>query len=382
MENVVNFLNDNPLLAMFLIATIGYAFGRIRIKGLGLGTAGILIIALVFGHFGVVVPSIAQNLGLLLFVTTIGLIAGPTFFKNFKSNAIAYVILGIVIVLSSVASCIAIIYLTGTPTDLSLGLLAGALTTTPGLAAGIESTGSSLVSVGYGIAYPFGVIAVVLFVQILPKILKTDFNAEKSNLTETNSKTTQEEQPQKKMFRFDPFGFFSLSIAIVVGYLIGKITIPLPGGAKFSLGISGGPLIAGLLFGKFNKIGRLDLSINPNTLKPLREIGLALFLMGAGTSAGTGFVSVIKEYGGLLFLWGAIMTIIPLIVGILFAKKIFKLNTMDSLGSICGGMTSTPALGSLVRVAGTDDVAASYAATYPIALATVVIAIQLIGTFL
>ncbi len=382
MEAVVSFFNENPLLSMFLIAALGYALGRIRIKGLGLGTAGILIVALAFGHFGITIPSVVQNLGLLLFVTTIGLIAGPTFFKNFRSNAIAYVVLGIVIVLSSAASCVVIIYATGTPTDLSLGLLAGALTTTPGLAAGIEATGSNLVSVGYGIAYPFGVVGVVLFVQIIPKILKTDFEKEKESLLVTPKTEASAEQEEKKKFRFDPFGFFSLAIAIVLGYLLGKVTIPLPGGSKFSLGISGGPLIVGLVLGRFNKIGRLDLSVSPATLKPLREIGLALFLIGAGTNAGTGFVAVLQKYGGLLFLWGAIMTIVPLIVGLVFAKFVFKLNTINSLGSICGGMTSTPALGSLVRVAGTDDVASSYAATYPVALAVVVISVQLIGTFL
>jgi putative transport protein len=81
------------------------------------------------------------------------------------------------------------------------------------------------------------------------------------------------------------------------------------------------------------------------------------------------------------FLAGIVITIIPMVVGFLFAKKICKLPLLSNLGSITGGMTSTPALGTLIGVAGTDDVAGAYASTYPIALVLVVLATQLINTF-
>ena len=73
------------------------------------------------------------------------------------------------------------------------------------------------------------------------------------------------------------------------------------------------------------------------------------------------------------------MAVVPLIVGFLIAKKLFKLNVLDTMGSICGGMTSTPALGTLITSTGTDDVTTSYAATYPVALALIVIVVELIG---
>ena len=75
------------------------------------------------------------------------------------------------------------------------------------------------------------------------------------------------------------------------------------------------------------------------------------------------------------------MTILPMFAGYFFAAKVLKLSVHNSLGSICGGMTSTPALGTLIRVAGTDDVASAYAATYPVALVMVVLASQFIGIF-
>ena len=73
------------------------------------------------------------------------------------------------------------------------------------------------------------------------------------------------------------------------------------------------------------------------------------------------------------------MTILPMFVGYFFAAKVLKLSVLNNLGSICGGMTSTPALGTLIRVTKTDDVAAAYAATYPMALIFVVLCCQFIG---
>ena len=93
-----------------------------------------------------------------------------------------------------------------------------------------------------------------------------------------------------------------------------------------------------------------------------------------------------SEYGAMLvvygFIAGVIVTTLPLIVGFLLAKRAFKLQLLNNLGSLTGGMTSTPALGTLVAVSGTDDVAAAYAATYPVALVLIVLASNLISTFI
>ena len=76
------------------------------------------------------------------------------------------------------------------------------------------------------------------------------------------------------------------------------------------------------------------------------------------------------------------MALLPLIIGFLFAKHVVNLCLLDNLGSLTGGMTSTPALGVLIRSSGTDDVASSYASTYPVALVLIVLASQFIVTFL
>ncbi len=370
----------SELMIIFLVAVLGYLLGRITIKGLCLGTSGVLIVALVFGHFGFVVPSIIQNVGLAAFVTAVGFIAGPTFFRNFKKNAVSFILMGVIVILVGAAVCMLIIRFIGIPVDLSVGMMSGALTSTPGLAAAIESTGSDMASVGYGIAYPFGVIGVVLFVQLLPRILKVDVDAEKEKLEA--SMTTKEEDPEKiqkrKMINFDGFGLCVFAAAVVCGILIGKITIPLPAGASFSLGTSGGPLLAGLLFGHFAHIGPVNISVPKNTLNLMRELGLCLFLMGAGTSAGQGFIATLREYGVELFLLGIVMTLVPMFIGYLVARYIFKLNILSCLGSLCGGMTSTPALGTLMKVTDSEAVALSYASTYPVALIMVVLCCQFI----
>ena len=368
----------NSLLAVFLIAALGYFIGGIRIKGIELGTAGVLLVALVFGHFGVEIPSIIRNFGLALFVCSVGFIAGPKFFRDFKSNAASYILLGFLIILSGGICAVLVSLIGGIRPELSVGLLTGALTSTPGLAAAQEAAGelADLATTGYAIAYPFGVIGVVLFVQLVPRILKVDMAEERAHFEAAH--TAKVKRYDGWLFKFDQGGFFAFMIAVVLGILLGNVHVPLPGGASFSLGTTGGPLIMGLLFGHFAHVGHLDLTVPVEELKTFRELGLMLFLIGAGVSGGAGFVDTLRKEGVILFVYGAIMTLVPMFVGFFVAKKVLKLRLLNNLGSITGGMTSTPALGTLISVAKTDDVASAYAATYPIALVAVVLCAQFI----
>ena len=130
-----------------------------------------------------------------------------------------------------------------------------------------------------------------------------------------------------------------------------------------------------LVLGHFGRIGRVNVMPTQSTLKLFRELGLVLFLVGAGIPGGAKFVA---NFDPMYFVYGIVMTIFPMVVGFLFAKYVLKLSLLNNLGSITGGMTSTPALGTLIGVAGTEDVAAAYAATYPIALIAVVLVSQFI----
>ena len=197
---------------------------------------------------------------------------------------------------------------------------------------------------------------------------------------------TVKEESGRKLLALDEYGLGTFGIAVVLGIILGSVTIPLSSagyeGAKFSLGNTGGPLILALILGHFGHVGNISLHVEKSVLECLREFGLAMFLIGAGVEAGAGFIEILKEQGLILFVYGALITLIPMFIGYFVAVKMMKLSLFNTLGSICGGMTSTPALGTLIRVTGTDDVASAYAATYPVALVFVVLSCQFIGIFL
>ena len=405
------------MLCVLAVAAVGYALGRITIKGVSLGTAGVFIVALVFGalfykYIDVQLLSkvtveaggesvaksvsyagnalkIVENLGLILFVTAVGFIAGPNFFKNLKKNFKSYILLGVVIVMAGALTCAGCFFIgRGAESDpkefvaMLVGILSGSLTSTPAFSAAkatVLPQYESAVTVGHGIAYLFGVIGVVLFVQLIPKLSKADMEHERSLLhgAGTEGEGTEGKKAPDKLFSLDKFGIGVFALAAALGVVIGAIRIPLSGkglsGTTFSLTTTGGALILSLLFGHFRRIGRLNITPDKKTLEVFRETGLMLFLIGAGIAGGAKFVEYFKA---VYFLYGVAMTVIPMIIGFVFAKFVLKLSLLNNLGSITGGMTSTPALGTLINVAGTDDVASAYAATYPIALIAVVLASQ------
>lgn len=368
------------VLFIFLIIAAGYLLGRISIRGLSLGTSGVLIVALLFGHFGVEIPSIIRNVGLALFVGSVGLIAGPVFFRNFKKKVYAYLIIGIFIPLISAAITLSAGKLFQLPASLAIGMFTGALTSTPGLAAALEATGDAMASVGYGIAYPFGVVGVVLFVQLLPRFLKTDMTAAVDALrAKLHTQNLQSSTHKRPLIVPEKTGLMALAAILVLGLLLGRVVIPLPAGLSFSLGIAGGPLFVGLIAGHFGRIGRLSIAVPEQTTKLMRELGLCLFLLGAGTEAGSGFIDVLKTHGFLLFAVGVLITLLPMLLATPLTLLIIRLDTLSTLGAICGGMTSTPALGALITTTQTEDVAASYAAAYPFALICMVIFSQIMA---
>lgn len=386
------------MFSVFAIAAIGYAIGKITIKGINLGTAGVFIIALVYGcilytrlsdnlmagdiSFASDALKVVENMGLIFFVTSVGFIAGPNFFGNLKRNFKSYVLLGVVIIFAAALTCVVCVMVGSNFTDLDheqfraimVGLLSGALTSTPAFSASKAAVGAdleALVSVGYGISYLFGVVGVVLFVQIVPKIMKADMNAEVAKIS------AKEGEGRKKntliLTEVDEFGFFAFSLAAIIGIVIGSLIY-----RNFSLTTTGGCLLTALVFGHYGHIGKISIVPKNSTLKMLREMGLMLFLIGAGVSGGARFVEYFEP---IYFLYGAVMTILPMIIGFIVAKNLLKLPLLNNLGSLTGGMTSTPALGTLINMAGTEDIAAAYAATYPIALIAVVLASQLIILF-
>ena len=404
------------LFCVFCVIFLGYALGRIRIKGVDLGTAGVFIAALIFGglfydklqgqllitdgemvvDYAADALKVIENVGLVMFVTTVGFIAGPSFFVSIRKNFRSYVLLGVVIILSgavTAAGCIMIGRAMGEPdskrlTAMVVGLFSGAMTSTPAFSAARATVAEGyedIVSVGYGIAYIFGVIGVVLFVQLVPKFLKADIGEEMRIILakpEGGSRKQEKNRDEKGdgFLNLDAFGIAPFALCAVVGIVIGMIRIPLSprglAGTTFSLTTTGGCLLTALVFGHFGRIGRLNITPPTGMLKVFREFGLVLFLIGAGTSAGARFA---ENFRPVYFIYGAAITLISMIIGYFFASRVLKLPLMNTLSAITGGMTSTPALGTLITLAGSEEVASAYAATYPFALICVVLSTQIIN---
>lgn len=393
-EYTGEFLNAvlSVVFVSFTIATLGYLVGGIKIKGISLGTAGVLLVALVYGVVLSYFPSFKigekvinlynatiksnysfiSNIGTALFVTAVGLIAGPKFFRNLNKNSLAYILNGLlIIVIGGITAWLFLLFDKNLSKEMVVGLLTGGLTSTPGLSSAKEvAQNQDAVVAGYGIAYLFGVLGVVLFVQIVPRILKVDMEKERETYVAVNAVQIPEAKPG--LVKLDPYGFFPFFIAIALGSIIGSFHIP---GINFSLGTSGGTLVAGLIIGHFGRIGKIDCRVTKDALNFFRELGLVLFLIGAGVPGGINFIEHVKL---TYFIYGAVMTVVPMVAGFLVAKYVFKLSIFNNLGSITGGMTSTPALGTLISTTGTDEVASAYAATYPIALVSVVLLSKLI----
>ncbi len=519
---ILQTLFSSSYFALFVIITFSYLLGRIKIKGISLDVSAVIFVALLFGHFGVSLPKDIQNIGLVLFIFTIGIQAGPGFFDSLKKHGVKLAMLSTILIFSAGAITLGCAFVFDLNIPIVAGLLTGALTSTPGLASATDQFGE-LSSIGYGIAYPFGVIGVILFVKLLPKMMGSNIeDAEKDwerdsnknhpeisyiNIEITNEninnktiqelhfssitggvisrvmrdaeaivpnrdtalhvgdlvrivgtkdaienglmllgKSTEKKIPLSKDYDvrtilvtnkavvnktisqlglqgFDAtitrirragidiapnsrshihfgdklvmvasretikqasrlFGdnnkklsdtdFLPIALGITIGVLLGKFTF---------LGLTGGVLIAALVLSKIGKTGNILWTMSGSANALLRELGLILFLAVVGTSAGATLVETFQEYGYKLFLVGALITLLPMIIMTIFARFVYKINILSVLGGLAGGMTSTPGLAAVSSMSESNAPQIAYATAYPIAMVLLVIVVKLLAFF-
>lgn len=522
---------NTSYLALFLIIALGFMLGNIKIKGISLDISAIIFVALFFGHHGVSLPDILEKIGLILFIYTIGLQAGPGFFDSFRDQGKQLVLMAVVVVVSAALITLGAILLLDVDKPIAIGLLAGALTSTPGLAAAIDVTHSSLASIGYGIAYPFGVIGVILFVRLYPKIFRVDLKkceADYKKKTNVNveplitrnfrvenegaidrsiaelqvrsmtkavisrvkhkdeaftptAKTVLHEGDyikavgtQEALRRLEllighptdedvplginyvvqsylitkpelvnkPLGelhlrssfdatvtrirrsgielapspnvklkigdklmiacakdnipmvsellgnnnaklsdtnFLPIATGIVLGVLLGKVSLSFGSSFEFSLGLTGGILILSMFLGRLGRTGSILWTMSGSANQLLRQLGLMLFLASVGTKAGATLMETFHQYGIKLFLIGAVVTLLPMIFGVIVAKVFLKINVLSMLGTLTGAMTSTPGLAATDSMTDVDAPSIAYATVYPIAMVLLIICTQLLG---
>lgn len=525
-------LSSDPVFVLFAVLTSGLLLGRVHLWGLSLGTSGVVFTALAAGHLGLAVPEGTGTLGLVFFVYCVGLSAGPSFFRTFAQRGKTLAILSGAIVLLGAVGVAALARVLSLPADLAVGIFTGAMTSTPGLAAALEAaSGSKLVAVGYGIAYPFGLLGVVLFVQGVPRLLGVALSRSDATLPHDqaerrlerivvevrnpalvgkrldeielpvpNVQIAQEVKdgrlipvsaetrlevgqallmvgrafrlrkvgplfgvarpvPEglveldgfrrhivvssphvvgKSLEELDLLGRFgitpvllsrydiefvpgeheslqfgdritvvgrpdemrrfadlaghreknvdvtdlaSLGAGILAGLVLARANLSL-GSLSVSPGTAGGPLLVGLMLGHLGALGPIRGSLPRAARLLLSELGLGFFLASAGTRAGGQLVATITMVGPRLGVAAVLAALIPLGIGYLLARGVFRLDLLASLGGTCGAMTSTPGLGALTAETDSEVPVVSYAAAYPVALVLMTVSARLLYAFL
>lgn len=174
-----------------LVIATGIWLGRVKVFGISLGVTWVLFVGLLASYMGITVnketEDFLRDFGLILFVYSVGLQVGPGFFASLKKNALANNLLAGSVVLLGVIITIVFKYASGNNINVMAGLMSGAVTNTPGLAAAqsaakeinSQAVDSSMMTLAYAITYPFGVIGIIFTLLILKKIFRINLDTER-----------------------------------------------------------------------------------------------------------------------------------------------------------------------------------------------------------
>jgi len=193
------------ILIYSVIIVVGIFLGKIRIFGISLGIAFVLFTGILAGHLGFSVNKnvvdFIRDFGLILFVFSIGLQVGPGFFESFKKGGLTLNLLALVIIILGGLITVVIHFITGTSLPMLVGIMSGAVTNTPGLGAAqqalIQTSAENIpdIGIGYAIAYPFGIVGIILTMVILRKTL--NINLQKEIREFNQEKNPAERVPEK-----------------------------------------------------------------------------------------------------------------------------------------------------------------------------------------
>ncbi len=190
----------STLVLYSLVIASGIFLGKIKLGGISLGVTFVLFVGIVMGHFGYVVNAevlkFVREFGLILFIFAIGLQVGPGFFSSFKKGGVLLNGLAVLIIALNVAIVLCIFYIDGnTSISALVGVMSGAVTNTPGLAAAQQTAGTTeainLMAMGYAAAYPLGVIGIILSMLVVKAVFKIKVEDEIKAI-ETESEESQQ----------------------------------------------------------------------------------------------------------------------------------------------------------------------------------------------
>ena len=548
----VEFLRSNPVGLLFAVLGLGYLVGKTRIRGFEIGSiTGVLFVGLVFGHFGFQLNPMVQSLGFVLFIFSVGLQAGPSFFSVLRQDGAKYFALAVVIALTGFSLALGFSKLLGFAPGAAAGLLAGGLTSSPTLAAAQAAVRSgdvpvpegftaeqvmTNVSAAYAITYIFGLVGLILLIRFLPRLTGVDLAGEaaaleskrvggvedrvhalpeiqvrahrltnealvgrrlgdvkealpgrmsveklrrRGELIPVTPDTRLELDDEICLVGFlgefvgrggnvgpelsDPelldvplessrivplrskvkkastslaqitarHGCFvsriqrlgvdiplhgdieiqagdvihvtgpasrvqqageavghieratketdlvTFAIGITAGLLIGGLSVSVAG-ISVGLRTAGGLLVAGLVIGYLRALHPTFGRVPEAARWIFMELGLTIFMAGVGLRAGSGIIETLAESGLNLFLAGAVVTSVPVMVGYLFGRKVLSLNPVFLLGGITGSMTSGASLSIVTGEARSGLPALGYTGAYAFANVLLTVAGSLI----
>lgn len=169
---------SSQIFYLFAIISIGYIFGNVKIKGFSLDITAMLIVALIAGHYGMIISDEFKYFGLAIFIYAVGLQSGPGFFQSIKKDGVRLNLLATMLVSLIFFSIFFLGKYLGFSTVVIDGIFTGSLTSVPSLAAALEVNHYPVMSVMFGLVYPFGIVATVLYIRLLPIIFRVDLAKE------------------------------------------------------------------------------------------------------------------------------------------------------------------------------------------------------------
>ncbi len=229
----------HSILLFSAVIALGLYLGKFKIKGISIGSTWILFVGILFSHFGILadptVLTYMKDMGLILFVFSIGLQVGPGFFQSFKKGGILMNGLAVCLVLLAVAVTYAIHLITGESLQTMTGVMSSAVTNTPGLGAAQQTLSDSVIASGgtpeaaaeasanlssaYAVAYPIGVLGVIFALMFFKSIFKIDLEKEKQILEGDES---EEDKARRMHCEVTNPAIFGRSIKEISGDLNGK----------------------------------------------------------------------------------------------------------------------------------------------------------------
>ncbi|GAA0724857.1 putative transport protein [Halorubrum trapanicum] len=371
----VDSLLGSGVFVMFLAVVVGMAFGRIDFgRGIKFGVAGPLFAGLVLGHFGFTVPSAYSGLTLALFVAAVGLIAAHEIEGTVKTYGLNFV--AISVLMPTIAVILTYVWTVLVFPDASTGLImgsfSGALTSSPGLGSAVEAlpeAAAQQYQIGHSVGYVIGVLIIVMFQQLYPKLSGMDLDDEKRRFSEKVSDIAEEETDVETV-AFSVLGF---ALVLAVGSVLGSVPIPLGPIGVITLGTTGGVLITALVLGYLGTVGPVTMRMETTILSEIRAFTLAMFLAVVGIDAGSGLVDTIAEYGVEIVVTAGVNSVAAIVVGLVVTRFVWEMDWIHAAGGITGGHTDTKGLAAAIDATGADEVAAGYGNTYPFALLAMVI---------